>query len=338
MINRFFFFVASLLCCLTLSAQDSVNFPTLGEIKQHHPSLAKVLDKNTPVQVITSGFTWSEGPAWNKEGQFLVFSEIPSNSVMKWVEGEGVSKWFSPSGYTGVTDYGAEPGSNGLLFDPEGRLVSCEHGDRRISVMTRNGGKRTLADNYKGMRFNSPNDIVRANNGNYYFTDPPYGLPDRFTDSRRDMDYCGVYLLRPSGEVVLMTKEIERPNGIGLSPDGKILYVAQSHPDQPTYTAFPVKSDGTVGKGKIFYEASRLQGPDVKGVPDGLTVDAQGNLWASGPGGILVLNPKGELLGQILTGEATSNCTFGGADGSQLFITADTYVLRVQTKVKGQGF
>jgi gluconolactonase len=337
MIKRLFL-LSTLLICFHLNGQDSTNFPTLGQIKQHHPDLAKLIDTKTPIQVITSGFVWCEGPAWNKEGQFLVFSEIPSNSVQKWVEGEGVSKWFSPSGYTGIVDYGAEPGSNGLMFDPEGRLISCEHGDRRISIMTKNGGKRTLADNYQGKRFNSPNDITRASNGNYYFTDPPYGLPDRFTDTRRETDYCGVYLLRPSGEVVLLTKTIERPNGIGLSPDQKTLYVAQSHPDQPTITSFPVKADGTVGSGKVFYNASPLQGPDVKGVPDGLKVDAQGNLWASGPGGIMIINSNGKLLGQILTGEATSNCAFGGADGSELYITADTYVLRVQTKVKGQGF
>lgn len=332
------FVVTTLLFALQIHAQDSTNFPTLGEIKQHHPDLAKLIDADTPIQVITSGFTWSEGPAWNKEGQFLVFSEIPSNTVMKWVEGDGVSQWFSPSGYTGLTDYGQEPGSNGLMFDPDGQLISCEHGDRRISIMIKNGGKKTLADNYMGKRFNSPNDVTRASNGNLYFTDPPYGLPDRFDDPRRDMDYCGVYLLRPSGEVILLTKEIERPNGIGLSPDGNTLYIAQSHPDQPTITSFPIKSDGTVGDGKLFYDASPQQGPGIKGNPDGLKVDEHGNLWASGPGGILILNPQGRLLGHIQTGEATSNCAFGGADGTQLYITADTYILRVQTKVKGLGF
>ncbi|MBC9867940.1 MAG: SMP-30/gluconolactonase/LRE family protein [Opitutae bacterium] len=321
-----------------LLAQDSTNFPTLGKIVKYHDDLDHLLEPDTPIQVITSGFTWSEGPAWNKEGQFLAFSEIPSNTVMKWVEGKGVSAWFSPSGYTGITDYGREPGSNGLMFDPEGRLISCEHGDRRLSIMIHDGGKRTLADNYKGKRFNSPNDVTRASNGNLYFTDPPYGLPDRFTDPRREMDYCGVYLLRPSGEVVLLTKDIERPNGIGLSPDEKTLYVAQSHPDIPTYTAFPIKSDGTISEGRLFYDASPHQGPEVKGLPDGLAVDAEGNIWASGPGGILVFNPEATLLGHILTGESTSNCTFGGSDGSMLFITADTYVLRVQTKAKGLGF
>ena len=338
MISRLFLLLGTLLICPQLGAQDSTNFPTLGQIKQHHPDLAKLIDVNTPIQVVTSGFTWSEGPAWNKEGKFLVFSEIPSNTVMKWVEGEGVSKWFSPSGYTGITDYGREPGSNGLMFDPEGRLISCEHGDRRISIMTHKGGKRTLTDNYQGKRFNSPNDVTRASNGNLYFTDPPYGLPDRFTDPRRDMDYCGVYLLRPSGEVVLLTKAIERPNGIGLSPDEKTLYVAQSHPDIPTYTTFGVKADGTVGKGKLFYDASPHQGPNVKGLPDGLKVDSDGNIWASGPGGILIFNSNGTLLGHIQTGESTSNCAFGGADGSVLYMTADTYILRVKTKAKGQGF
>lgn len=336
--KKFFSILSVLLIGLPLSAQDSINFPTLGKIRQHHPSLAKLIDVNTPIQVITSGFEWCEGPAWNKEGQFLVFSEIPSNTVMKWVEGEGVSKWFSPSGYTGISDYGPEPGSNGLMFDPEGRLISCEHGDRRISIMIKDGGKKTLADNYNGHRFNSPNDITRHSNGNLYFTDPPYGLRDRFEDPRREMDYCGVYLLRPSGEVELLTKSVERPNGIGLSPDGKTLYVAQSHPEQPTITAFSVDSDGTLGKGKPFFDATRHQGPRIFGNPDGLKVDAEGNVWASGPGGIFILNSKGNLLGRILTGEKTSNCAFGGADGSMLYITADTYVLRVQTKVKGIGF
>ncbi|MCZ6672086.1 MAG: SMP-30/gluconolactonase/LRE family protein, partial [Verrucomicrobia bacterium] len=144
--KRISFILYSLFACAGLVAQDSTNFPTIGQIKQHHPDLAKLIDHRTPIQVITSGFTWSEGPAWNKEGQFLVFSEIPSNTVMKWVEGEGVSKWFSPSGYTGITDYGLEPGSNGLMFDPDGQLISCEHGDRRISIMIKDGGKRTLAD------------------------------------------------------------------------------------------------------------------------------------------------------------------------------------------------
>ena len=336
--KRFFALISALLIGLQLSAQDSINFPTIGEIKQHHPDLAKLIDPKTPIQVITSGYVWTEGPAWNKEGQFLVFSEIPSNTVYKWVEGKGASKWFSPSGYTGVTNYGSEPGSNGLMFDPEGRLISCEHGDRRVSVMLKNGGKKTLADNYNGKRFNSPNDVTLASNGNYYFTDPPYGLPDRFTDPRREMDYCGVYLLRPTGEVTLLTKEIERPNGIGLSPDQKTLYVAQSFADKPTITSFPIKAGGTIGKGKLLYNSTPLMGPGRKGNPDGLKVDSQGNLWASGPGGIMILNAEGKLLGHILTGEQTSNCAFGGADGSVLYITADTYVLRVQTKVKGLGF
>lgn len=327
-----------ILASLGLKAQDSTNFPTLGQIKQHHPGLAKLLDISTPIQVITSGYAWTEGPAWNKEGQFLVFSEIPSNTVYKWVEGKGAEKWFSPSGYTGVSDYGREPGSNGLMFDPEGQLISCEHGDRRVSMMLNGGGKKTLADNFQGKRFNSPNDITRASNGNYYFTDPPYGLPDRFSDPRREMDFCGVYLLRPKGEVELLTQAIERPNGIALSPDEKTLYVAQSHSDQPTITAFPIKSDGTTGPGKILYDATPLKGPGVKGNPDGLKVDKFGNLWASGPGGIMILNADGDLLGHIQTGEQTSNCAFGGADGSILYITADTYVLRVQTKVQGLGF
>ena len=166
---------------------------------------------------------------------------------------------MKPSGYTGIDDYGREPGSNGLLFDSQGRLTLCEHGDRRVSVLTERGGKRTLADNYRGKRFNSPNDLVYATNGNLYFTDPIYGLPDRQNDSRREMDYCGVYLLRPGGEVVLLTKDFTRPNGIGLSPDEKMLYVAQSDSAAPIWRSYPIKNDGTLGRGKYFSTRCRTR-------------------------------------------------------------------------------
>ena len=181
------------------------NYPVIGKINKFDDRLDELIDEEAQIEVIASGFAWTEGPAWNKEGGFLVFSDIPRNVVMKWSETEGLHEYLRPAGYTGIVDYGREPGSNGLLFDAMGRLTLCEHGDRRISVLTKDGGKRTLADNYKGKRFNSPNDLVYHPNGNLYFTDPIYGLPERQDDPRREMDYCGVFLLRPNGEVELLT-------------------------------------------------------------------------------------------------------------------------------------
>ena len=266
----------------------------------------------------------------------MLFSDIPPNRVMKWIEGEGVSVYLEPSGYTGATPYGREPGSNGLLLDAKGQLVSCEHGDRRVSVMTTNGGKRTLVDHYKGKRLNSPNDAAFKSNGDLYFTDPPYGLPKRYEDPRRELDFCGVYRLSKGGELTLLTKEMTRPNGIAFSPDEKTLYVAQSDPKAAIWKAFPVKEDGTLGEGKVFFDATPMVGKH-KGLPDGLKVDAKGNIWATGPGGVHVFAPDGTPLGRIDTKEATANCGWGG-DGSVLYITADMYLCRIQTKVKGDGF
>ena len=182
--------------------QDTTNYPVLGKIHRHDERLDKLIAKDATIDVISSGFEWTEGPVWVRDGKdgHLLFSDIPRNSVMKWVSGKGVSLWMKPSGYTGVADYGAEPGCNGLILDPQGRVVFCEHGDRRISVLTKDGGKLTLADNYKGERLNSPNDGCFKSNGDFYFTDPPYGLPQRWDDPRKELDYQGVYRLsRKSG-------------------------------------------------------------------------------------------------------------------------------------------
>ncbi len=312
------------------------NYPVIGKINKFDDRLDELIDEEAQIEVIASGFVWTEGPAWNKEGGFLVFSDIPRNVVMKWSETEGLREYLRPAGYTGIVDYGREPGSNGLLFDAMGRLTLCEHGDRRISVLTKDGGKRTLADNYKGKRFNSPNDLVYHPNGNLYFTDPTYGLPERQDDPRREMDYCGVFLLRPNGEVELLTKEFTRPNGIALSPDGKTLYVAQSDSAAPLWRSYPLKGDGTIGKGKLLYNALKFK-KDGVGNADGMTVDRKGNLWASGPAGIYIFSPQGDLLGRIEMGEHSSNCTWGDG-GSTLYMTVDMYVCRVRTKTVGIGF
>jgi gluconolactonase len=317
-------------------AQNTTNFPALGKIVRLDARLDDLLENDAELKVLGSGFDWAEGPVWVKDGSYLLFSDIPPNRVMKWVEGEGVSVFLEPSGYTGATEYGGEPGSNGLLLDSKGRLVSCEHGDRRMSVMTKDGGKRTLVDNYKGKRLNSPNDAVYKSNGDLYFTDPPYGLPKRYDDPRRELDFCGVYRLSKDGELTLLTDEMTRPNGIAFSPDEKTLYVAQSDPKAAIWNAFPVKEDGTLGEGRVLFDSTAMVGKH-KGLPDGLKVDKEGNIWATGPGGVHIFAPDGTPLGRIDTGEATANCGWGG-DGSILYITADMYVCRIQTKVKGAGY
>ena len=313
-----------------LSQVSSMAQPTLGSIERLVPKFNELVSEDAQIEVLASGFTWTEGPVWmgGSDGH-LLFSDIPRNSIFKWQQDGTISLFMSPSGYTGVTYYGLEPGCNGLLLDKQGRLVMCEHGDRRLSVLTEKGGKQTLADSYQGKRLNSPNDGVLKSNGDIYFTDPPYGLPDRFTDPRRELDFCGVYRRGTDGKVTLLTKEIERPNGIAFSPDEKTLYVAQSNPDQANWTAFPVKEDGTLGPGKEIANVTDRVGKEP-GLPDGMTVDRQGNLWASGPGGIYVMDSQAKLLGRLVTGERTSNCTFG-ADG-WLYITADTYLCRVKTR------
>ena len=328
----------TLIFAVPCSAQDTLNFPTLGEVVRTDKAIDQLIAPGTTLDVISSGFDWTEGPVWigdPKDG-FLLFSDIPRNSIIKWVEAEGTSLYLKPAGYTGVVDYGAEPGSNGLVLDPLGRLVCCEHGDRRISVVTKNGGKRTLVDNYKGKRLNSPNDACFKSNGDLYFTDPPYGLPNRFDDERRELEFCGVYRLSKNGVLTLLTDEMTRPNGIAFSPDEKTLYVAQSDPEAALWKAFPVKEDGTLGPGRVFGDVTEHVGK-LAGLPDGMKVDRHGNLFATGPGGCYVFTPEGKMLGRISTGERTSNCAWGN-DGTVLYLTADMYLCRIQTWTKGAGW
>ena len=315
--------------------QESVPLSTIGEIVIFEDGMNELVPSDAKIELLASGFEWSEGPLWipNANGGFLIFSDIPRNSIMKWKAGEGISLFMKPSGYTGVADYGREPGSNGLTLDQQGRIIFCEHGDRRISRLEKEGGKKTLVDSYKGKRFNSPNDAIVNSNGDIYFTDPPYGLPQGFEDPRRELDFCGVYRRSPDGKITLLTKEMARPNGIAFSPNEKVLYVAQSDSKNPIIRAFPVKSDGTLDKGKVLFDFTTFM-QSLPGGPDGLKVDQHGNLFATGPGGVYVITPEGQLLGRIQTGKRTSNCAWGD-DGSVLYMTVDDTLCRIKTKTKG---
>ncbi|MSU80634.1 MAG: SMP-30/gluconolactonase/LRE family protein [Gemmataceae bacterium] len=304
------------------------------------PRFDKLVSGDAVVETIARGFIWTEGTAWNKKGKFLVFSDIPNNVVHKWQDGK-ISEFVKPSGYTGKTPRGGkpgdEPGSNGLVFDAEGRLTLCEHGDRQVSRIEKDGKKTVLADNYKGKKLNSPNDCVYHTNGDLYFTDPPYGRPKWDKDESLELGYFGVFLRKKDGTLVLLTKEMTRPNGIALSPDQKTLYVANSDPDLPIWKSFSVKAEGTIGDGKVFVDGAKWVKSKRPGLPDGMKIDVAGNIWATGPGGVWVFAPDGTVLGNIDTGTNTANCAFGD-DGSTLYIAVNHDICRVKTKTKGKGF
>lgn len=337
-------FLAASICLLICHpgfTQNTTNHPVIGHVDRFDPQLNQLIPDDAQIEVLCSGFDWAEGPVWVPDksvpsGGFVLFSDIPPNSVMKWQEGVGVSLFMKPSGYTGVADYGREPGSNGLALDASGRLISCEHGDRRISALTPGGGKITLASHWNGKRFNSPNDLAIRDNGDIFFTDPIYGLPQRENDPMRELDFCGVYRLQPDGTVTLQSRQISRPNGIAFSPDQKTLYVANSDGSDPVWRAFPVGDDGELGEPSAFFDASKEPRLN-RGGGDGLKVDQQGNVFATGPGGVLVLSPQGKLLGRIVTGERIANVGWGD-DGSTLYLTSDMYLCRIRTHTRGAGW
>ena len=321
-------------------------FPTIGQVVRADPRLDKLIPTEAKIDVLASGFVWTEGPIWVKSEAFLLFSDVPQNTIYKWTDKEGVTPFLKPSGYTGVGPYSDEPGSNGLTIDRQGRLIACEHGDRRVTAMVLNGtgGKRTLADNYNGKRFNSPNDVVAHSSGSYYFTDPPYGMPKKEKDPSRETDGYGVYRIAPEqagmpGKVSIVVGDLTRPNGIALSPDEKTLYVAQSDPMRPVVMAYPLQTDGSVGKGRIVFGPEQMKKQGLDGGFDGMKVDRDGNLWVTGGGGVLVLMPTPgtgpfDFLGHIKIGGATANCAWGD-DGSTLYITADMYLCRIRTFARG---
>lgn len=298
------------------------------------PRLAQIVPANAELEKVADGFAWAEGPVWNRNGNYLLFSDVPNNRIIKWKAGEAASIFLQPSGYNGTQRFtGREPGSNGLTFDKEGRLVFCQHGDRRISRLEKDGTRTTLVDNYQSKRLNSPNDLVFKSNGDLYFTDPPFGLPETFDDPAKELPFQGVYRLSRDGKLTLLTTEVKAPNGIAFSPDEKKLYVADSA--RALWFVFDVEKDGTLSTGKVLFDGAEVS-KGRPGVADSLKVDVFGNIYAAAPGGLFILAPDGTLLGRFDLGTATGNCAWG-EDGSTLFITSDTRVFRIRLNTRGVG-
>lgn len=306
---------------------------TIGSVERVDSAINKLIPADAKIEILASGFEWAEGPLWLEGQQALIFTDVPTNKVWKWTEEDSLSLFLTPSGYLGDRTDKREPGANGLTLDAQGNLILCQHGERQIGKMLAaidapKAEFEALAFGYEGKRFNSPNDLVFNSRGQLFFTDPPYGM-DPWDE--KQLDFQGVYRLDPDGKVNLLVDTLSRPNGIALSPDQKTLYIAQSDSEKARYYSFDLDEMGNVVAGKVLFDATSLQSESKKGLPDGLKVHSNGTLFATGPGGVLVISSDGKHLGSILTENGTANCGFD-SDEKYLYMTADAYLMRIALK------
>jgi gluconolactonase len=296
------------------------------------PAIDAIVPADARLEQVAGGFEFTEGPVWTADGA-LLFSSPNTNVIYRWSPHTGaVTVFRSKSGYAGV-DIGAftQPGSNGLTFDPDGRLSICQHGNRRIIRVNPHGDITVLADRYQGRRLNSPNDLVYRSDGTLYFTDPPFGLPEGFDDPKKELPFSGVYRVR-DGETVLLADELSGPNGLAFSPDERHLYVGNWDPDHKVVMRYGVDQNGDLSHGTVFFDMTAAPGDDAV---DGLEVDRAGNLYVCGPGGLWVLSPDGRHLGTLRLPESPHNLAWGDSDGRTLYITALTGVYRIRLTIPG---
>ena len=327
--------ISTILCLLSIvgcsqgEAAESEIIDNAGTIERLDPRLDALIPLDANVQKLASGFTFTEGPVWDKRSDVLYFSDVRDNTIYSWSEDEGVNVFIQPV-FAEETDH-PSVGSNGLTLDREGRLILMEHGYRRVSRLEANGERTTLIDNYRGNRLNSPNDVAWHTNGWLYFTDPPYGMPGLENDPARELNYNGIYRLSPEGEIQLLERNQTRPNGLVFSPDEETLYVANSDAENKVWYAYTV-IHGIIGNPRIFYD---VNDQSSEGAADGMKVDTEGNLFATGPGGVWVFDPDGTHLGTIKPDEVPANVAWGDG-GSTLYMTARTGLYRVKLSTSGE--
>jgi gluconolactonase len=317
------FIITSLLSGHVCSSQNA-------EIISINSSFSKIVDKDARIEKISDGFQFLEGPVWHKDG-YLLFSDIPANKIYRYDPGKGVSVYLENSGYVSTDEENKGQGSNGLTFDNKGNLLICQHGARQLLEVDKDGSFRPIARQFKGKRLNSPNDAVAKSDGTIFFTDPPWGLAKGIEDPAKELDFQGVYRLK-NGSLELLDDQLAMPNGIALSPKEDLLYVANSNNGKAQYHRYQLNESGDVVNKELFFDASDLT---AKGSPDGMKVDKKGNCYFTGPGGVLVVTPKGEHIGTITPPEAPANVGWGGKDGKTLFMTCRTGLYAIKLKIEG---
>jgi len=322
-----------LTCVLGTSSYGQARSTQPNVIERYSPKLDAIVKKDPEIETIMDGFVWCEGPLWIEKEQMLLVSDVPQNTVYKWTPSKGKEIFLKPSGYTKNIPRGGEIGSNGLTLTTDGKLVLCQDGDRRLAIMNASlkspkSDFITLVDNYKGKKFNSPNDMTVAKNGDIYFTDPAYGMEKKMADPLKELPYQGVFKVTKDGKITLLTDTIDRPNGIALFPDGKSVLISNSFRPKPYIFKYDLDENGLLKNGTIFFDARKASETE-RGAPDGLKIDKKGNVFASGPGGIWIISKSGEVLGRIKVSPVASNCALSG-DEKTLFITAEDHVLKVK--------
>lgn len=326
--------VAVLIGVFTFSVNAQSAKPLIT-LKSLDPAFDALVSKDAKAEVLADGFMWCEGPVWIEKHKMLVFSDVRKNVIYKWTQEKGKELYLDPSGYTGTIPRGGELGSNGLGLSNDGKLVICQDGNRQVVIMDAPLDKpqpkfKVLASSYKGLKFDSPNDLAFMSNGDIYFTDPPYGLEKNVADPLKEAKYQGVYKISKNGEVTLLTTEIARPNGIGLFPGEKQILIANSDPANPVWYMYDLDKNGLFTNQRVFYSAKTTE-QGFFGSPDGLKIDKQGNVFATGPGGVWIFNKAGKLLGQIMIDRLTSNCSFS-ADQKTLYVTNTNRVLKIMLR------
>lgn len=301
----------------------------LGSIERISSDINKMIDLDSKIEILAEGFDWSEGPVWSKKLNSILFSDVPNNVIYKWNEKEGLSVFSKPIGYSGKIPNLKKAGTNGLTIDSEGNLIICMHGDRMIAKMENLNTKKlsSIISSYNNKLLNSPNDLVYDLYGNLFFTDPPYGLLEGDNDKLKEIPFNGVYKLSPNGEIDVLIKNLTRPNGISISNDQKILYVANSDNNNPIIMKYELSKNG-IKNPEVFFDGKELAKNDI-GLFDGLKVHPTGTVFATGPGGVLIIKENGDHIGTIRTEVRTANCAFDD-NFEYLYMTSDMFLTRIK--------